>query len=118
MRSGWTTSNRLERETMDGARHRLIHELWAADAHGRLGVYWPETDDGSTIYVHSKLLVVDDRLLRVGSSNLNNRSMGFDSECDIAVEADPKSESHDDVRQAIKAVRQRLVCEHLGCDSR
>jgi phosphatidylserine/phosphatidylglycerophosphate/cardiolipin synthase-like enzyme len=34
--------------------------------------------------------VLDDRLLRVGSSNLNNRSMGFDSECDVVLDADPK----------------------------
>ena len=106
--------NRLERETMDGARHRLLQELWAADAHRRLGVYWPETDGGSPIYIHSKVLVVDDRLLRVGSSNFNNRSMGFDSECDLAIEADPKTQAHDAVQRVIKSVRQRLVCEHLG----
>ncbi|OBG37972.1 phospholipase [Mycobacterium alsense] len=106
--------NRLERETMDGARHRLIHQLWAADEHRRLGVYWAETDGGSQIYIHSKVLVVDDRLLRIGSSNFNNRSMGFDSECDLAVEADPNDGAHDHIRRAIASVRQRLVCEHLG----
>ena len=68
--------NRLEREAMDSARHLLIQVLWAADEHHRLGVYWPVTDGGVPIYVHSKVLVVDDRLLRVGSSNFNNRSMG------------------------------------------
>ena len=67
---------------MDGARHRLIQLLWEADDHHRLGVYYPVTEGGAPIYVHSKVLVVDDRLLRIGSSNLNNRSMGFDSECD------------------------------------
>ena len=80
-------NNRLERETMDGARHRLIHVLWEADEHGRLGIYYPMTDGGTPIYVHSKVMVIDDHLLRIGSSNLNNRSMGFDSECDIAIEA-------------------------------
>jgi phospholipase D1/2 len=106
--------NRLERETMDGARHRLIQVLWAADDHRRLGVYWPVTDGGAPIYVHSKVLVVDDRLLRVGSSNLNNRSMGFDSECDIAIEAGPDTEAHEHIRRVILSVRQQLVCEHLG----
>src|SRR6185312_6070002 len=57
-------NNRLERETMDGARHRLIQTLWAADDHGRLGIYYPVTEGGSPIYVHSKVMVVDDRLLR------------------------------------------------------
>ena len=107
-------SNRLERETMDSARHRLIHALWEADEHGRLGIYWPVTDGGTPIYVHSKVLVVDDRLLRIGSSNFNNRSMGFDSECDVAIEAEPNSPEHDDVRRQIIAVRHRLVAEHLG----
>jgi phospholipase D1/2 len=107
-------NNRLEQEAMDSARHRLIHELWDADEHHRLGVYWPVTDGGSSIYVHSKVLVVDDRLLRIGSSNFNNRSMGFDSECDLAVEADPDGQAHDDIQRAITSVRDQLVSEHLG----
>ena len=106
--------NRLERVTMDGARHRLIQELWAVDDRRRLGVYWAETDGGSSIYIHSKVLIVDDRLLRIGSSNFNNRSMGFDSECDLAIEADPNAEAHQHIRRAITSVRQQLVCEHLG----
>lgn len=103
----------LEQQAMDSARHLLIQVLWAADDHHRLGVYWPVTDRGAPIYIHSKVLVVDDRLLRVGSSNLNNRSMGFDSECDIAIEADPDDSEHDDVRREITSVRNQLVSEHL-----
>jgi phosphatidylserine/phosphatidylglycerophosphate/cardiolipin synthase-like enzyme len=106
-------NNPLERETMDSARHRLIHVLWAADEHRRLGVYFPVNDGGVPIYVHSKVLVADDRLLRVGSSNLNNRSMGFDSECDVAIEANPNSPEHDDVRRQITSVRHQLISEHL-----
>ena len=104
--------NPLERGTMDGARHRLIRVLWAADDHHRLGVYWPVNDAGTPIYVHSKVMVVDDRLLRIGSSNLNNRSMGFDSECDVAIEA--QSGEHGDLRRRITSVRDQLVSEHLG----
>lgn len=107
-------NNPLERGTMDSARHRLIQVLWAVDEHHRLGVYWPATDGGTPIYVHSKVLVVDDRLLRIGSSNLNNRSMGFDSECDVAIEADTNNPDDDDVRRQILAVRDDLVSEHLG----
>jgi phosphatidylserine/phosphatidylglycerophosphate/cardiolipin synthase-like enzyme len=107
-------NNPLERGTMDSARHRLIQVLWAADEHRRLGVYWPVTDGGAPIYVHSKVLVIDDRLLRVGSSNLNNRSMGFDSECDVAIEAESSIAEHDDVRREITSVRHQLVSEHLG----
>lgn len=107
-------NNPLERGTMDSARHRLIQVLWTADEHRRLGVYWPVTDGDAPIYVHSKVLAVDDRLLRVGSSNFNNRSMGFDSECDVAIEADPNNSEHDDIRRQITSVRDQLVSEHLG----
>jgi phospholipase D1/2 len=107
-------NNPLERGTMDSARHRLIQVLWAADEHRRLGVYWPVTDGGAPIYVHSKVLIVDDRLLRIGSSNLNNRSMGFDSECDVAIEAESDNSEHDDIRRQITSVRHQLVSEHLG----
>lgn len=106
-------NNPLERGTMDSARHLLLHQLWEADEHDRLGIYWPVTDRGAPIYIHSKVLVVDDRLLRIGSSNFNNRSLGFDSECDVAIEAPPAS-SDDDVRREITSVRNGLVAEHLG----
>lgn len=104
----------LEEQAMDSARYRLLQLLWAADQHHKLGVYWPVTDGDAPIYVHSKVLVTDDRLLRIGSSNLNNRSMGFDSECDLAVEADPNVSEHDDIREVITSLRDQLVCEHLG----
>ncbi len=56
-------------------------------------------------------MVVDDRLLSIGSSNLNNRSMGFDSECDVAIEA---GADDDTIRDAISSFRNRLIGEHLG----
>lgn len=107
-------NNPLERGTMDSARHRLIQLLWEADKHRHLGVYWPVTDGGAPIYVHAKVLAVDDRLLRIGSSNFNNRSMGFDSECDVAIEAVPGNPEHDGVRREIARVRTQLIAEHLG----
>ncbi len=107
-------NNRLEQETMDGARHRLIQVLWEADEYGRLGIYYPVTGGGTPIYVHSKVMAIDDRLLRIGSSNLNNRSMGFDSECDLAIEADPGSGPGDSVRHEVTSVRNRFLSEHLG----
>lgn len=65
-----------------------------------------------SIHVHAKVLIVDDRFLRVGSSNLNNRSMGFDTECDLAVEGSTAAQ-----RRAIAAIRARLVAEHWGSDA-
>ena len=77
----------LEAATMDSARARLLKLVHDADQHDRFRIYTPVTAKGEDIYVHAKILIVDDRLLRIGSSNLNNRSMGFDTECDVAVEA-------------------------------
>jgi phosphatidylserine/phosphatidylglycerophosphate/cardiolipin synthase-like enzyme len=99
---------------MDSARERMLRVLWAADEHGRLGVYWPMAPGGVSTYVHSKVMVIDDRLLRIGSSNLNNRSLGFDSECDVAIEALPGDPAGDRIRREIIYTRDDLVAEHLG----
>jgi phospholipase D1/2 len=79
-----------------------------------LGVYWPAAGAGVSVYVHSKIIAVDGRLLRIGSSNFNNRSLGFDSECDIAIEARPELANHDEVEREILDTRDGLVAEHLG----
>ncbi|HWN66912.1 MAG TPA: VTT domain-containing protein, partial [Haliangium sp.] len=47
---------------------------------------------------------------RVGSSNLSERSMCLDSECDLAVE----SLGDDRVATAIRGLRNGLLAEHLG----
>ncbi len=48
--------------------------------------------------------------MRVGSANISNRSLGFDSECDLAFEAGARTELH----QAIARFRNSLIAEHLG----
>ncbi|APE11731.1 phospholipase D-like domain-containing protein [Rhodococcus pyridinivorans] len=105
---GW-----LERKAMDGARRALLHMLWEADVHGRFAAYYPVTAGGEPIYVHAKVVVMDETLLRIGSSNLNNRSMGFDTECDLAIES---AEPGDAVGRAAVELRNILVAEHLGVD--
>ena len=102
---GW-----LEEATMGAARARLVDHVRRADAHGRFRVYYPATQSGEPIYVHAKIMIVDDELLRIGSSNLNNRSMGFDTECDLAIEARGDGR----LRAGIATVRCDLLAEHLG----
>jgi phospholipase D1/2 len=106
---GW-----LEEEAMGAARGLLLEELRRADARNRLRFYTPVTEGGADIYVHAKVLVIDDTLLRVGSSNINNRSLGIDTECDLAVEARADDIDAPKLRRAILAVRDSLVSEHLG----
>jgi phosphatidylserine/phosphatidylglycerophosphate/cardiolipin synthase-like enzyme len=105
----------VERLVMGSNRDRLIRRLHQADRHDRLRVYYPVVpgrEGEGQILVHSKLIIVDDTLLRVGSSNLNNRSAGLDTECDLAIEARNERE-----RRAIRGIRDRLVAEHLGVAS-
>ncbi len=109
-----TTEGWLEEKTMGGARYKLSHLLWRSDVYGRCGIYYPVTKDSVPIYVHAKIMVVDDILLRVGSSNLNNRSMGFDTECDLALEVTEASENGTEMRETILKLRLELLCEHLG----
>lgn len=96
---------------MGSARARLLAMLRRRDRFGRLRVYTPVTAGEQPIYVHAKIMIVDDRLLRVGSSNLNNRSMGYDTECDLALEAED-DDTH--LSHAIRSFRARLLAEHLG----
>lgn len=101
----------FEQFVMGHNRDRLIRRLARADRHGRLRVMYAVVPDGEgecEVLIHSKVLVVDDVFMRVGSSNLNNRSEGLDTECDIAVEARSAAE-----RRAIAIFRDRLLGEHL-----
>ncbi len=104
---GW-----LAERTMDVLRARLLKRLYEADRYRRLYVYFAHTDGlgDEVINVHSKLLVVDDQLVRIGSANLNNRSMGLDTECDLAVAANGNAAA----AGTILGFRNRLLAEHLG----
>ncbi len=104
---GW-----LEEKVMGASRVRLLRVIRQADIYDRFRLYTPVTTGGQPIYVHAKVLVVDDRLLRVGSSNVNNRSQGFDTECDLSIEA--PSGMDDTLRRQIAGLRNGLLAEHLG----
>jgi phospholipase D1/2 len=105
--SGW-----LEESTMGVLRARLHRRLRDTDPHGRYGCFYPHVPglEEGFLNVHAKLLIMDDDLVMIGSANLNNRSMGFDTECNLAVEAGGEER----IRRAIRGLRQRLLAEHLG----
>ncbi|HYD70162.1 VTT domain-containing protein [Azospirillum sp.] len=108
------TTSWLENEVMLGARAHLAQKLRAADRHGRFRLYAALTDGGTCITVHAKVMVVDDWLLRVGSANLNNRSMGLDTECDLAIEVRPGDPQAAQARATVEGVRNDLLAEHLA----
>ena len=106
---GW-----LEQAAMDSARVRLCHAIGERDALDRFRIFVPFTSGGTPIYVHSKMMIVDDEVLRIGSANMNNRSLGLDSEADIFIDAARPANDRDEVRAAIRNLRYRLLAEHCG----
>lgn len=104
-----TSDNWLGQIAMDTARARLVESLRRQDPYGRFRIYHPITAKGQAIYVHAKLMIVDDQYLRVGSSNMNNRSLRFDRECDVALEAG----SSETLSAKIESFRNDLLAEHL-----
>lgn len=105
MCSGW-----LEVCTMGVLRAGFINRLREADKFGRLRIYYPRVTEEIDVFVHSKVILVDNAMARVGSANIANRSMHVDTECDIAIEARGKA----DIEEAVEAFRNKLLGEHLG----
>lgn len=99
--------SQLEDKAMHVLRGRMIERLKDAGHQDRFRIFYPVTTAGDPIYVHAKIMIVDECILRLGSSNLNDRSMGFDTECDVAVEG-PEA--------LISRFRTRLLSEHLGVE--
>ena len=108
---GW-----LESEIMDSGRARIHEALKGRDKYDRFRIFHPFTAGGTPIYVHAKILIVDDQYLRIGSSNFNNRSLGFDSECDVAIDA--SASPGKEVAGQIAFTRNDLLAEHLGVEEK
>ena len=68
------------------------------------------------IYVHSKLMLVDDRFAIFGSANLNERSVAGDRDTEIVCTFWPTLGRERDAIKKLRAFRQRLWGEHLGQD--
>ena len=89
-----------------------LKKLRDADKHGRFHAYYPHIPglpEGQCCDLHSKLMIVDDECLRIGSANFSNRSMGLDTECDVAIEA----RGEERIARAIREFRNTLLGEHL-----
>lgn len=101
-----------ERISIGIHQQRILERLGklAARTGHQLGVYYaavrgPKGD--VPVFVHAKVLAVDDRFLLVSSANTSNRSMGFDTELGIAWEAPAPTPS-------LAAARIDLLAEHVG----
>jgi phosphatidylserine/phosphatidylglycerophosphate/cardiolipin synthase-like enzyme len=93
----------------------------ASELGHQLGIYGSRCEgdapDRPATYIHSKLLLVDDRFLSVGSANCTNRSMGVDTELQVSWEATAHDEADEQLRERIRAVRVSLLEEHAGLEN-
>ncbi|MBB4286834.1 VTT domain-containing protein [Roseospira goensis] len=109
---GW-----LETATMGVGRERFLRLIRAADRHGRLRVVTPVVEGRGPghLKIHTKLMIVDDIALRHGSANLNNRSMGLDTELDLHIEPGlPDPDTGEPRGAAVSDFIERVLCDLLG----
>lgn len=111
----WAPEGWLEKRTMGAGQQRVMEKLSQEGLGHRVKFLYPWVGSGrehTPVMVHAKLMIIDDVFLRVGSSNLNNRSMKVDTECDLLLCA--ATEKH---RSGIRSIMHRLLAEHLGLDA-
>lgn len=104
---------KLERTVMTAGRARVARILRTAGVADRVLMAAPRIRHDSKAadpHVHSKVMVVDDCYLRVGSANLCRRSMGADTECDLSVTAGDDQAA----RAGVARLRNALIAEHAG----
>lgn len=101
--------------------HRRALELCRQVGGDRMHVYNVENRDGTPIYVHAKVCVVDDVWASVGSDNFSRRSWTYDTELSCAVldtTRDPREPRDpaglgDGARTFARDLRLSLLREHL-----
>ena len=95
----------------------------------RVHVFDVENHDGTPVYVHAKVCVIDDVWASIGSDNFNRRSWTHDSELSCPVLDETRDERAptdpaglgDGARVYARNLRLRLLTEHLdraGADGR
>jgi phospholipase D1/2 len=92
---------------------RSLQQVAAKTGHG-FAVFTTacqENGQRQRTFIHSKLLLVDDRFLSIGSANATNRSMGLDTELNVSWEA---SEAQPELACALRELRASLLAEHAG----
>lgn len=107
--------NSKEKFALGDLQSALLSELFrVADAGGHALRFLCSSAAGNdcqeATFIHSKVLVVDDLLLCVGSANMTERSMTLDSELGLVWQAEPGSALASDIRN----VRASLLAEHSG----
>jgi phosphatidylserine/phosphatidylglycerophosphate/cardiolipin synthase-like enzyme len=101
-----------------GTQADVVSDIVAAslETGHSLGIYDVAVPNGSGVdstfvYIHAKLMIIDDVFFTMGSANLANRSMTVDSEINATWVA--QAGDHE-LHAAIRRARVRLLLEHLG----
>uniref|UniRef100_A0A0D9Y7F5 Phospholipase n=1 Tax=Oryza glumipatula TaxID=40148 RepID=A0A0D9Y7F5_9ORYZ len=102
-----------------GSKAHDYISFYGLRAHGRLGDGGPLVTN--QIYVHSKLMIIDDRMTLIGSANINDRSLlgSRDSEIGMIIEDKEVVSSimdgrHWEAGKFSLSLRLSLWAEHLG----
>ena len=109
--------SRLEKENIPKEDIPLFFSVYGLRTHDILN----ETPVTEIVYVHSKLMIVDDKITIIGSANINDRSMlgSRDSEVAVMIEdvqvMDGRMKGHSfPVGKFSHSLRCHLMREHLG----
>ncbi|KAF7304896.1 Phospholipase [Mycena kentingensis (nom. inval.)] len=107
----------------DSVPHHMLHdkttlldEKWLGTEEEELDAYVSEL-----LYIHSKLMIVDDRRVIMGSANINDRSQKGDGDSEIALVVEDQdfvsarmNGGRYDVARFATSLRRKLFREHLG----
>ena len=102
---GWNRSAQLL-----GRRRAMLDMMRAAP--GRVAFYGIENAEGTPVYVHAKVCVIDDTWTTIGSDNFNRRSWTHDSELSAVVV--DREQTPDGASAYARRLRLALAAEHLG----
>ncbi|EKM74848.1 hypothetical protein AGABI1DRAFT_132820 [Agaricus bisporus var. burnettii JB137-S8] len=97
-------------------RTTLAEEEWEGTEEEELNAYVTEL-----LYIHSKVMIVDDRRVIMGSANINDRSQKGDGDSEIClvvedtdmIQSTMNGEPYD-VSRFASSLRRKLYREHLG----
>ncbi len=103
-----------ERISIGVYQQAILERIGAAAARcgHAVGVYYQAArgrEGDVPVFIHAKVLAVDDRFLLVSSANTTNRSMSYDSELGVAWEAR-------EATPALRHARVQLMGEHAGLE--
>lgn len=101
----------LGRWTMGVSASMHLYRLMEADRHGRLGFFnlFSPDDPAIDVKVHSKMMIIDSRIVTLGSANINRRSLSFDSELNVTID-----QQRTDDPECVCRLEERVLARHSG----